>query len=261
MQAHQRPKIEDYEQGYFLVLHTACYDDEREEVRFGEVHVFTGRELRRRRAPRRGHRAAVRARVARAASATSCRSGPAAAVWAVMDKVVDDYAPVLEGIENDVEEVEEAVFETAGDETRRVYFLRRELAEFYRAVHPLLIGARRARVEHARRHPDAPARPPARRRGPRPPRRGGDRHPARRADERLPGQPRGHRPAAERGRAQDLRLGGDHRRADVHGEHLGHELQAHARAVVARRLRDSRSRRCCSSGAALFRVLRRAGWL
>jgi magnesium transporter len=59
-------------------------------------------------------------------------------VWAVMDKVVDDYQPVVEGLENDVEEVEEAVFAGTGDQTRRIYFLRRELAEFYRAVHPLL---------------------------------------------------------------------------------------------------------------------------
>ena len=62
MQAHQRPKIEDYENGYFLVLHTARYLDDIEEVEFGEVHVFTGPGLRDRRAPRRGERAAVRAR-------------------------------------------------------------------------------------------------------------------------------------------------------------------------------------------------------
>ena len=57
-----------------------------------------------------------------------------------MDKVVDDYQPVIEGIESDVEEVEAAVFEEGGDQTRRVYQLRRELARFWRAVHPL-IGA------------------------------------------------------------------------------------------------------------------------
>src|SRR3978361_1011669 len=42
MQAHQRPKLEDYPEGYFLVLHTARYLDDVEEVEFGEVHVFTG---------------------------------------------------------------------------------------------------------------------------------------------------------------------------------------------------------------------------
>jgi magnesium transporter len=57
-----------------------------------------------------------------------------------MDKVVDDYGPVVEGLENDIEEVEEAVFREGGDQTRRIYFLRRELARFYRAVHPLLMA-------------------------------------------------------------------------------------------------------------------------
>ena len=66
------------------------------------------------------------------------REGPAAAVWAIMDKIVDDYEPVMAGLENDVEEVEVDVFGERSDETKRIYFLRRELAEFYRAVHPLL---------------------------------------------------------------------------------------------------------------------------
>ena len=42
MDSHQRPKLEDYDDGFFLVLHTARYIDESEEVEFGEVHVFTG---------------------------------------------------------------------------------------------------------------------------------------------------------------------------------------------------------------------------
>jgi magnesium transporter len=136
-QAHQRPKIEDYDDGYFLVLHTARYIDESEEVEFGEVHVFTGP----------GYVVVVRhgaaselhsARERLEQQPELLRLGPASAVWAIMDKVVDDYQPVVEGIENDVEEVEEAVFSAVGDQTRRIYLLRRELAEFYRAVHPLL---------------------------------------------------------------------------------------------------------------------------
>jgi magnesium transporter len=137
MHAHQRPKIEDYDHGYFLVLHTARYIDASEEVEFGEVHVFTGTGyvivVR--------HGAASELRSARERLEQHpelLRLGPAAAVWAVMDKVVDDYQPVVEGIENDVEEVEEVVFEGTGDQTRRIYALRRELAEFYRAVHPLM---------------------------------------------------------------------------------------------------------------------------
>ena len=130
MKAHQRPKLEDYENGYFLVLHTARYLDEREEVEFGEVHVFTGVSfvivIR--------HGAASELHSARERLEEQpelLREGPAAAVWAIMDKVVDDYEPVMAGLENDVEEVEVDVFGERSDETKRIYFLRRELAEFY----------------------------------------------------------------------------------------------------------------------------------
>jgi magnesium transporter len=138
MQAHQRPKLEDYDDGYFLVLHTARYLDDVEEVEFGEVHVFTGPGF------------VIVVRHGKASELHSARErleghpellseGPAAAVWAIVDKVVDDYEPVMAGLENDVEEVEVAVFgDEPSDQTRRIYFLRRELAEFYRAVHPLL---------------------------------------------------------------------------------------------------------------------------
>jgi magnesium transporter len=137
MQAHQRPKIEDYENGYFLVLHTARYLDDVEEVEFGEVHVFTGP----------GFVIVVRhgaasdlhdARERLEENPELLREGPASAVWAITDKIVDDYEPVMAGLENDVEEVEVAIFGERSDETKRVYFLRRELAVFYRAVHPLL---------------------------------------------------------------------------------------------------------------------------
>jgi len=67
MNAHQRPKLEDYEHGYFLVLHTARYLDDREEVEFGEVHVFTGA----------GFVIVVRQRGERAALRTRAPRGPA----------------------------------------------------------------------------------------------------------------------------------------------------------------------------------------
>ncbi|MDP1850707.1 MAG: magnesium/cobalt transporter CorA [Solirubrobacteraceae bacterium] len=137
LKAHQRPKLEDYEDGYFLVLHTARYLDDVEEVEFGQVHVFAGRGfvivVRHGAASELGS-----ARERLEARPELLREGPAAAVWAIMDKIVDDYEPVMAGIENDVEEVEVDVFGERSDETRRIYFLRRELAEFYRAVHPLL---------------------------------------------------------------------------------------------------------------------------
>ena len=59
-------------------------------------------------------------------------------LWAILDKVVDDYAPVVEGLERDIEEVEQTVFSGAAAPTERIYLLRREVTDFYRAVHPLL---------------------------------------------------------------------------------------------------------------------------
>jgi len=59
-------------------------------------------------------------------------------LWAILDKIVDDYAPVVEGLERDIEEVEQTVFSGAHAPTQRIYLLRREVTDFYRAVHPLL---------------------------------------------------------------------------------------------------------------------------
>lgn len=145
---HQRPKVESYGPDVlFIVLHTARYLDESEEVEFGEVNVFTGP----------GYSVVIRHGAASELSSARERleakkelleCGPYATVWAIMDKIVDDYRPVVEGLDNDVEEVEEAVFEGSGDQSKRIYFLRRELAGFYRAVHPLLEPLRAA--EHGR---------------------------------------------------------------------------------------------------------------
>jgi magnesium transporter len=134
---HQRPKIEDYGDDWFMVVKAARYDEVRELVEFGEVQVFAGEkhvvvvrhgdieDLR-----------GVRRRLEERPSLM--QEGPAAVVWAVLDKIVDDYEPVIDGIESDIEEVERAIFEDDADQTERIYFLRRELARFFRAVHPLL---------------------------------------------------------------------------------------------------------------------------
>ena len=151
---HQRPKLEDYGDGnYFLVLKTARYDDEAEVVEFGEVHIFVGpsyvvvvrhgtaNELR-----------GVRQRLEQRPDLG--RYGTAAVVWAILDKVVDDYEPVADGLENDIEEVEQAIFERREDQTQRIYFLRRELAGFHKAVHPLLTPLEQ--VERGTLLPDMP---------------------------------------------------------------------------------------------------------
>jgi magnesium transporter len=135
---HLRPKVEKYDGGvYFVVLRTARYVDETEEVDFGEISIFLGPSFVitvRQGAASDLHDA--RLRLERRPSLL--QEGPPAALWAIVDKVVDDYAPVVEGLEVDIEEVERTVFSGESAPTQRIYFLRREVTDFYRAVHPLL---------------------------------------------------------------------------------------------------------------------------
>jgi magnesium transporter len=135
---HLRPKFEQFEQDIrFVILRTARYDDAREEVDFGEIGIFLGS----------GFVITVRQGVASELHGARLRleqhpellqAGPASVLWAILDKVVDDYAPVVEGLERDIEDVEATVFSGTAAPTERIYLLRREASDFYRAVHPLL---------------------------------------------------------------------------------------------------------------------------
>ena len=134
---HQRAKIERYERHYFVVLRTVHYDDARGAVVFGEIHIFAGSGF----AITLRHGAASELKSARErleAHPQLLESGPLSVVWAVLDKVVDDYEPVAVRVTEDVEDVEVQVFSAPTDPTERIYFLKREVIEFYRAVHPLL---------------------------------------------------------------------------------------------------------------------------
>ena len=137
MNAHQRPKLEDYGGSLFIVLRTARYDDAKEEVEFGEIHLFVGSDYVV--AVRHGEASELGPARKRLEEHDSLLgSGPGAVVWAIVDKVVDDYLPVVAGIDNDIEEVEDEIFGQRADSTQRIYFLKREVIEFHRAVSPLL---------------------------------------------------------------------------------------------------------------------------
>ncbi|MEB4615000.1 magnesium and cobalt transport protein CorA [Leucobacter sp. M11] len=150
MQGHQRPKLERYDDHQFMVVRPARYLDEPELVEFGELHVFLGADfvitVRRAENPELGE---VRARME--AEPELLRLGPAAALYAILDRVVDDYEPVMSGLENDIGEIEDALFngETASrDLAKRIYLLSREVIEFQRATVPLLeVAQARHRAE------------------------------------------------------------------------------------------------------------------
>src|SRR5690242_5872891 len=135
---HMRPKVELYDQDVRLViLRTARYDDAAEEVEFGEISVFL--------APtfvitvRQGVASELHgARLRLEQRPELLAAGTSAALWAILDQVVDGYAPVVAGLEHDIDEIEATVFSGSAAPTERIYSLRREATDFYRAVHPLL---------------------------------------------------------------------------------------------------------------------------
>ena len=262
--AHQRAKLEHYGETLFCVLHPARYIDETETVEFGEVHVFAGPQFVI--TVRHGHApdlAAVRRGLE--TRPDLLRRGPVAILHAIMDRVVDDYAPVVAGVEHDIDEIENEVFGVGvrTDVSRRIYQLTREVIAFQRAIKPLvamlerLIAAPGVEEEEGRYLRDVHDH-------------------ALRVKEQADGfrellqnilsvtltletktlERGGQR--AERPGQEDLCVGGDPVRALDGRDDLRHELRPHARAALAARLclraRRSWARcpwRCtCSSSAA-----------
>ncbi|MDQ6739254.1 MAG: magnesium/cobalt transporter CorA [Actinomycetota bacterium] len=136
IKAHQRPKMERYDDILFTVLRPAHYIDADEVVEFGELHIFTGTNfviaIRHAETP-----GLARVRHRLEGNPELLALGPEAVLYAILDQVVDDYAPVIAGLENDIDEIEDQLF--AGDPTvsRRIYQLSREVIQFQRAIHPL----------------------------------------------------------------------------------------------------------------------------
>ena len=136
IKAHQRPKIERYGDSIFVVLKSARYIDETEIVEFGEMHAVVGPEF------------IITVRHGRASELHELRQrlenepdllrrGPTAVLYAIMDRVVDDYTPVVQGLETDIDEIEAEVFGGNAGISRRIYTLSREVIEFRRAAQPL----------------------------------------------------------------------------------------------------------------------------
>ena len=139
IKAKQRPKLEIYGDTIFLVLRTACYIDETEDVELGQILLFVGPGF----VISVRHGIAtdlhpVRLRMEQRADLLRC--GPSAVLHAIVDTVVDDYLPVVRGVAEDVEEVEKEVFseDQRSHPTQRIYKLKREVVELHRATEPLI---------------------------------------------------------------------------------------------------------------------------
>ena len=137
--AHQRAKLERYGDVRFCVMRPATYDDTTETVAFGELHIFTGPGF----VITVNHGTGPRIESVRAdleARPDLLVRGSGAVLHALMDRVVDDYAPVANGIQGDIDEIEDALFsdEHASDgSSKRIYQLTREVIGFQRAIGPL----------------------------------------------------------------------------------------------------------------------------
>ncbi len=137
--AHQRPKLESYGDTIFLVLRTAKMNITEHHIDFGETHFFLGYNFIVN--IRHGSSLSYKDVRSRCESTPELLSkGPAFALYAVMDSIVDQYFPVIEALEQELVEVEEEIFgkkPTRGT-TQRIYELKREVLEVKRIITPLI---------------------------------------------------------------------------------------------------------------------------
>jgi magnesium transporter len=136
--AHQRPKLDIYDDTLFVVLKPARYVDPVEVIELGEILCFVDEDfivvVRHREASR-----LVETRRALENQPEELSLGPSAVLLAIMDHVVDDYASVLDGLDGDIRELEDSVFsDSEATPTERIYKLKREVLQFHQATAPLL---------------------------------------------------------------------------------------------------------------------------
>ena len=135
--AHQRPKIEEFGDTLFMVLHTAHLDGD--EVKFGETHMFLGPRflVTVRHGDFRSH-SKIRARCE--ANPEQLAKGPGFALYSIMDFIVDNYVPVIDGLQARFDVLESAIFQyRPGRQTLEgLYELKRELMLLEGAITPVI---------------------------------------------------------------------------------------------------------------------------
>ena len=265
--AHQRPKLEHYDDALFMVLKTATYVEHEqltatsEVVDTGEVMVFLGADYVI--TVRHGeHGGLAELRAAPGGAARPALPGPVRGALRRRRPRRRHFVDVASAVEDDVDELETSVFSPdRTDDIGRLYQLKRELMSLRRAVAPAGGAAAEAGRAADRRRPRRDALLLPRRAGPRHPRA----RPGRRAGRAAHLDPAGvagpDDAGRQRGHAQDLGLGGHHRRPHRDRRHLRDELRAHARAAAG----ATATRWCCWSSLVacvlLYRGFKRNGWL
>lgn len=139
LRAHQRPKLERYDDSLFVVLRTARMEPGTPHPEIGETHIFVGpRYVVSVRHGSTLSYAAVRARCE--ANPALLAQGPGFVLYALMDFIVDQYFPVVETLEDELDVLEDVIFGEAFDRqaTSRIYRLKRDLLELKKATSPLI---------------------------------------------------------------------------------------------------------------------------
>ena len=151
--AHQRPKVERYDNTLFVVMRTAQIDDPKPnkpcDVRYGEVHMFLGRNfivtVRHGYATSFSH---VRTRAE--ATPELLKQGPAFVLYTIIDFIVDQYFPIVDALGEELESLEQRVFTQPFSRrtTTQIYKLKRDLIALKRVVAPVIeLSARLIRLE------------------------------------------------------------------------------------------------------------------
>jgi len=139
LRAHQRPKLEIYGDALFIVLRTAHVNREGLQIEFGETHFFVGPRyiVTVRHGPSVSH-VDVRARCE--ATPHLLNQGPGFVLYALMDFIVDQYFPIVDALEDELQALEAEIFGESFSRatTMRIYRLQRDLVEVKRAISPLV---------------------------------------------------------------------------------------------------------------------------
>ncbi|MFJ4471384.1 magnesium/cobalt transporter CorA [Streptomyces sp. NPDC089424] len=146
LKAHQRPKLEVYDDSLFMVLKPVVYEPESDAVSTGEVMIFIGD----------GFVVTVRHGVGSPLAAVRRRleqepellaKGPTSVLYAIADATVDHYLEVSAELQTDLEELESEVFSPDSGGSRysasRIYGFKRQIMEFRRATGPLTVPLNR----------------------------------------------------------------------------------------------------------------------
>jgi magnesium transporter len=136
--AHQRPKLEVYGDTLLVVLKTVRYVEEVEDLETGEILLFVNRDfvVSVRHGQSRLHD--VRLQIEERPDLLRCGTG--AVLYAIVDRIVDDYEPVVQAVEADIQDVEHEVFSTRrSNPAERIYTLEREVIDLHRAITPLAL--------------------------------------------------------------------------------------------------------------------------